>query len=65
MLYQGPYGDNPAYPNALSYPVAVAVDSSGLIYIADQTKSTVWVMRSDNTIVRRIFVPDSVLGGGV
>jgi len=57
MLYQGPYGDNPAYPNALSYPVAVAVDSSGLIYIADQTKSTVWVMRSDNTIVRRIFVP--------
>jgi len=56
MLYQGPQGDS-KYPNALSYPVAVAVDSAGLIYIADQTKSTVWVMRRDNTIVRSIFVP--------
>ena len=56
MLYQGPAGD-PKYPNALSYPVAVAVDPAGLVYIADQTKSRVWVMTRDNTIVRSIFVP--------
>jgi PQQ-like domain len=56
MLYQGPQGD-PKYPNSLNYPVAVAVDPSGLIYIADQTRSRVWVMTRDNRIVRSIFVP--------
>ena len=56
MLYQGPAGD-PKATNALSYPVAVAVDPSGLVYVADQTRSTVWVMTRDNQIVRSIFVP--------
>jgi sugar lactone lactonase YvrE len=56
MLYQGAQGDA-RYPNALTYPAAVAVDPSGLVYIADQVRSTIWVMRSDNTIVRSIFVP--------
>ena len=56
MLYQGVPGD-PRYPNALTYPVAVAVDPSGLIYIADQPRSTVWVMARDNRIIRNIFVP--------
>jgi hypothetical protein len=57
MLYRGPAGDEQQYPNAIAYPVAVAVDPSGLIYIADETKSSVWVMTRDNEIVRRIFVP--------
>lgn len=56
MLYQGPAGD-PKYPNSLSYPVAVAVDPAGLIYIADQPKSTVWVMTRDNKVVRNYYVP--------
>ena len=56
MLYQGPAGD-PKYPNSLSYPVAVAVDPAGLIYIADQPKSTVWVMSRDNKVVRNFYVP--------
>ena len=56
MLYQGGGGD-PQAPNALKYPVAVAVDPSGLIYIADQARSTIWVMTRDNRIVRNIFVP--------
>lgn len=56
MLYQGPAGD-PRYPNSFTYPVAVAVDPSGLIYIADQPRSTVWVVSRDNKIVRSIFVP--------
>jgi sugar lactone lactonase YvrE len=56
MLYQGPQGDT-RYPNVLNYPVAVAVDQSGLIYIADQVRSTVWVMTRNNTIVRSIYVP--------
>jgi sugar lactone lactonase YvrE len=56
MLYQGSPAD-PKTPDALSYPVAVAVDPSGLVYIADQTKSLVRVMTRDNKIVRSIFVP--------
>lgn len=56
MLFQGPQDDT-RFPNAINYPVAVAVDPAGLIYIADQVRSTVWVMRRDNTIVRSIFVP--------
>jgi sugar lactone lactonase YvrE len=56
MLYQGPKGD-PKYPNAFTFPTAVAVDPSGLIYITDQPRSTVWVMSRDNKIVRSIFVP--------
>ncbi|MDR3687085.1 MAG: NHL repeat-containing protein [Coriobacteriia bacterium] len=56
MLYQGPAGD-PKYPNAFTFPVAVAVDPAGLIYIADQPRSTVWVVTRDNKIVRSIFVP--------
>lgn len=56
MLFQGVQGDA-RFTNALSFPVAVAVDPSGLIYIADQTKSTVWVMTKDNRIIRKFFVP--------
>lgn len=56
MLYGGPAGD-PRYPNSLTYPTAVAVDPAGLIYIADQPRSTVWVMSRDNKVVRSIFVP--------
>ncbi|MEI7814340.1 MAG: NHL repeat-containing protein [Coriobacteriia bacterium] len=56
MLYQGPQGD-PKYPNALTYPVDVAVDSAGLIYVADQTRSQVRVLTRDNKLVRSIFVP--------
>lgn len=56
MLYQGPAGDI-RYPNSFSYPTAVAVDPSGLIYIADTPKSRVWVVSRDNQIVRSIFVP--------
>jgi len=56
MLYQGPAKDTKS-PDAFNYPVAVAVDSSGLIYIADQPRSMVWVVNRDNKVVRRIFVP--------
>jgi DNA-binding beta-propeller fold protein YncE len=56
MLYQGEPGDS-RYPNAFIFPVAVAVDPSGLIYIADQQRNTVWVMSRNNQIVRSIFVP--------
>ena len=56
MLFQGPAGDA-AYPNAFTYPVAVAVDPAGLVYIADQPRSTVWVLGRDNRIVRSMFVP--------
>jgi sugar lactone lactonase YvrE len=55
MLYQGDPGAK--YPNALGYPVAVAVNPAGLVYVADQQKSTVWVYSRDNRIVRKIFVP--------
>ena len=57
MLYQGQPGDA-SFPNALNYPVAAAVDPSGLIYVADQPRSTVWVMTRNNQIVRNIFVPN-------
>jgi sugar lactone lactonase YvrE len=56
MLYQGKIGD-PKSPNAFTYPTAVAVDPSGLIYIADQPRNTVWVVSRDNRIVRSIYVP--------
>ncbi|MEI6623450.1 MAG: NHL repeat-containing protein [Actinomycetes bacterium] len=56
MLYQGPAGQQSS-PNAFSYPVATAVDPAGLIYIADQPKSTVWVVNRDNKIVNKFFVP--------
>ena len=56
MLYQGKNGD-PAAKNAFAYPTAVAVDPSGLVYIADTARSTVWVLSRDNRIVRSIFVP--------
>jgi sugar lactone lactonase YvrE len=56
MLYQGKNGDSGS-PNAFTFPTAVAVDPSGLIYIADQPRSTVWVMSRDNQIVRSIYVP--------
>lgn len=56
MLYQGP-ADDQRYPNALLFPTAAAVDPSGLIYVADQPRSTVRVMSRDNKIVRTIFVP--------
>ena len=56
MLFQGPAGDK-QYPNALTYPVAVDEGPDGLIYIADQPRSTVWVLSRDNRIVRSIFVP--------
>jgi sugar lactone lactonase YvrE len=56
MLYQGKAGD-PKSPNAFTFPTAVAVDPSGLIYITDQPRSTVWVVTRENKIVRSIFVP--------
>ena len=56
MLYQGG-GGNPKFPNAISYPTAVAVDPAGLIYVADQPRSTVWVFSRDNKLVRSMFVP--------
>lgn len=56
MLYQGEPGDS-RFPNAFIYPVAVAVDPAGLIYIADQQRNAVLVMTRDNRIVRSIFVP--------
>lgn len=56
MLYQGPLG-TPQFPNAFGFPVAVAVDPAGLIYIADQVRNTVWVSSRDNRIVRSIYVP--------
>jgi sugar lactone lactonase YvrE len=56
MLYQGDQA-NRTLPNVLAYPVAVATDPSGLVYIADMTKSTVWVMTKGNAIVRKIYVP--------
>ena len=56
MLYQGKNGD-PKSPNAFTYPTAVAVDPSGLIYIADQPRNTVWVVSRDNKILHSIFVP--------
>ena len=57
MLFQGPAGDDAKYPSAFTYPVAVAVDPAGLVYIADQPRSTVWVVSRDNRIVRSMFVP--------
>jgi sugar lactone lactonase YvrE len=57
MLYKGPAGNTPQANDSFSYPVAVAVDPAGLIYIADQQKSTVWVVDKNNTVVRKIFVP--------
>jgi sugar lactone lactonase YvrE len=57
MLYQGPAGSAAKFPNAFTFPSAVAVDPAGLIYIADQPRSTVWVVSRDNKIVRSIFVP--------
>jgi len=56
MLYQGSNGDTRS-PNAFSFPTGVAVDPSGLIYITDQPRNTVWVVSRDNKIVRSIFVP--------
>lgn len=56
MLYQGPVTD-PKYTNSLGFPTAVAVDSSGLIYIADQPKSKVWVYSRDNKIIKSYYVP--------
>ena len=56
MLYQGK-NDDANSPNAFTFPTAVAVDPSGLVYIADQPRSTVWVLNRDNEIVRSIFVP--------
>lgn len=56
MLYQGRHTD-PNAKNAFQFPTAVAVAPSGLVYIADQTRSTVWVVNRQNRIVRQIFVP--------
>lgn len=56
MLYQGS-NTNPPSQKAFTYPTAVAVDPAGLVYIADQERSTVWVVSRDNQVVRSIFVP--------
>jgi sugar lactone lactonase YvrE len=56
MLYQGQAGTSSG-ANAFTFPTAVAVDPSGLIYIADQPRSTVWVVTRANQIVRSIYVP--------
>ena len=56
MLYQGGNGD-PKFPNAISYPTAVAVGPDGLVYIADTPRSTVWVFSRDNKLVRQMYVP--------
>ncbi len=56
MLFHGKAGD-PKSPNAFTYPTAVAVDPTGLIYIADQPRNMVWVVTRDNRIVRSIYVP--------
>ena len=56
MLYQGEIG-KAQFPNAFGYPVAVAVDPAGLVYIADDVRNTVWVSTRDNRIVRSIYVP--------
>ncbi|HEY5507003.1 MAG TPA: NHL repeat-containing protein, partial [Coriobacteriia bacterium] len=56
MLYQGP-NTTPPSQTAFTFPVAAAVDPAGLVYIADQTRSTVWVVNRNNHVVRTIFVP--------
>jgi sugar lactone lactonase YvrE len=56
ILYQGSPSAKSS-PNAFSYPVGVAVAPAGLIYIADQPRSTVWVVTRDNKIVTKYFVP--------
>jgi sugar lactone lactonase YvrE len=57
MLYQGPANTNPPSQKAFTYPTAVAVDPSGLVYIADQVRSVVWVVSRGNQVVRSIYVP--------
>ena len=57
MMYQG-FRNDFTKPNAMQYPTSVAVDSNNQLYIGDQSGNQVYVMTRDNTVVRKIFVPN-------
>jgi len=54
QLFQGPRN---SAENALSFPVALAVDEEGLVYIADTTKDRIVVMSDDNQVEMIIPIP--------
>ena len=57
MLFHGTVRDAKPSADAFAFPVAVAVGPDGRVYVADQQKSTVWVMDRNNTVLNKIFVP--------
>jgi DNA-binding beta-propeller fold protein YncE len=60
MLFHAP-SLNPAVPSeAFTFAAACAADPSGLVYIADTPRNTVWVTTPDNHVVNSMFVPNPV-----